>query len=315
VNRDVSGRALAVALLGVLAGFVGCGGSSKSQSAPAGGTANDAGRGGASATGGRNATGGSTTGGVGGSQGGRAGGAGRSAGGTQAGTSGAGGASGTPSGGTAGSGGGLGGSAGEDVSPGGEGSDAGNGGAAPCRDLCVAGAPECCLPALRCVETVPSCRIDVLSENLGVVYDYAELEAEVATLSPDFIVSIADEDIAWAATDPLASERFEFRLDAAASVLHGAVLSTIHGHPFLLSCDERVLFVGLGYMREGAAAIRTPVLHVEEASNGAVTLLLGAYQGAWYGFGSGNGDLVLRERIDRPELRTALCARGILNKL
>jgi hypothetical protein len=161
---------------------------------------------------------------------------------------------------------------------------------------------------------VPPCRIYVLSATVDVIYDYAELEEEMATLSPVIIVSIADSDIAWAATDPLPSARFELRLDAAAALLHGDVLADLHGHPFRFSCDGRELFVGVGYLRGGAAAIQTPVLHGERDTNGVVTLLLGAYQGAWI-FGGGGSDAALRERIDRPELRAALCARGILSEL
>jgi hypothetical protein len=54
-------------------------------------------------------------------------------------------------------------------------------------------------------------------------------------------------------------------------------------------------------------------LHCERDKNGVVTLLLGAHQGAW--ILGGGSDLVVQERIDRAELRAALCARGILNEL
>jgi hypothetical protein len=43
-------------------------------------------------------------------------------------------------------------------------------------------------------------------------------------------------------------------------------------------------------------------------------LRLGAWQGAWLDLG-GVGETEARERIDRPELRAALCARGVLQEL
>jgi hypothetical protein len=206
--------------------------------------------------------------------------------------------------------------AGKTTADGGEdGNEGGSGGAVACQDLCMADTPECCGPALRCVEVVPTCRIDVLAATINVIGSYRELEAQVATLPPDLLVSITDADIAWAGADPVASLRFELRLDAAASTLHADALSEVDFmHPFLLSCSDRRLFVGVGYPRQSAQAFQTPVLHVEQAADGAVTLLLGTHNGVWYGFGDPD-DPAVRERIDQPELRAALCARGILDQL
>jgi hypothetical protein len=94
-----------------------------------------------------------------------------------------------------------------------------------------------------------------------------------------------------------------------------AIFKAAHNKPFRLSCDEQELFVGVLYPREGAAALRTPVLHIEDelGDSERIVLLLGAWQGAW-GIPTA-GDVTLRERIDRSELRASFCARGILNEL
>jgi hypothetical protein len=65
----------------------------------------------------------------------------------------------------------------------------------------------------------------------------------------------------------------------------------------------------------GAAALDTPVLH-EARENGVLILRLGAYQSAWVGMGVDQpATSPLRERIDRSELRAALCRRGVLHVL
>lgn len=57
------------------------------------------------------------------------------------------------------------------------------------------------------------------------------------------------------------------------------------------------------------------MISVEQAKDGAVVLELGAFDGAWTtSFGNG-GTLEDRTRIDRPELRAAFCARGLLGVL
>lgn len=278
---------LALAVLAFNAGFAGCGGSSTHGAA---GT-----------------VGGASSAGVAGVQAGRDGHA------LDGGAPATAGISGAASGGAVGGGEGL---AGQTTAGGGEdANEGGSGGAMACQDLCMADTPECCGPALRCVEVVPACRIDVLAATINSIGSYAQLEAQVATLPSDLLVSITDADVAWAGADPVSSMRFELRLDAAASTLHADALSKVDAmHPFLLSCSDRRLFVGVGYARHGAQAFETPVLHVEQAPDGAVTLLLGTHNGVWSGFGDPD-DPAVRERIDQPELRAALCARGILNQL
>jgi hypothetical protein len=305
-------RCVALLLATGVAASAGCGRSSSPRSAPPVAGASGAGRG--AATGGASGAGGSSTsGGVAGTLGSPGGSGAVSAGGSTAATSGAAGTSGSSTGGSSGASGGLGGSAGEDTSKAGEGSDAGAGGAASCQDLCKPGKPECCTLDLRCVERVPACRFDVLVATVSTTYDYAELEAKVAALSPDVQVSFTDEDIATAATDPQSSGRFEFHLTAEASAERAGDLLNADLHPFVLTCDGQRLFVGVGYFRGGAAALRTPVLHVERDTDDTLVVRLGAIQGAW-GF-EDQTPLEYRQRIDRAELRAALCARGILDKL
>jgi hypothetical protein len=83
---------------------------------------------------------------------------------------------------------------------------------------------------------------------------------------------------------------------------------------FRVSCDEKELFVGVTYLEYGAAAMMVPVLHIQQDVAGTVVFRLGAWQSAWAITGLFEND-VARARIDRPELRAALCARGILNEL
>jgi hypothetical protein len=205
----------------------------------------------------------------------------------------------------------AGGTAGSDPSDAGE-SSGGAGGT--CQDLCTDEAPACCTEPLGCVESIPTCRIDIFAEFVSIPSDYEELQSEVATLTGGIEISIPSAEVEWAAADAFPSPRFEFRLTEEASVTHTALKELYETRPFRLSCNDRELFVGVTYMLIGAAAIRTPVLHIEEAESGAIRLLLGAWQGAW-GLTSSTGDVTLRERIDRPELRAAYCGRGILDEL
>jgi len=178
--------------------------------------------------------------------------------------------------------------------------------------LCTNQAPACCTEELRCVESIPTCRIEVLAETVGVVYEYADLEQEIAALSGMVEFTIPLTQVERAAADPPPASRFELTLSVEASSAYQG-LTTAYTQPFRFSCDEQTLFVGVIYMLEGAAAIRTPMIDTEEDENGALVVRLGARIGAW-----GLPELVeesLRERIDRPELRAALCARGILGVL
>lgn len=152
----------------------------------------------------------------------------------------------------------------------------------------------------------------MLATRLDVIYEYADLQAAIAALSGVVEVTIPLSEVERAAADPPPAARFELMFDSAASAEIGA-LASLSGHPFRLSCDDQELFVGVIYPRGGAAAIETPVLHIETSEDGSPVLWLGARQGAWIPVGTGNQEL--RERIDRAELRAGFCARGILGEL
>jgi hypothetical protein len=305
-SRGACGLALFVAC----AGFVACGGSSKSKGAASTGGTGNAGTGG---------TGGSDTAGRGGSAGSAQSGSSSAVGGAASGSAGA---SGETAGGAgdgegvagAESSGGTGGSAAVAGAGGEGGSHAGEssgGSGHDCRDSCEA-APACCSDELRCVESAPSCRIDVLVEEVDVIYEYADLVTEIASLTGEVELSVPLTYVVRAAADPPPAARFEMTLGSEASIELAALLS-MDRHPFRVSCDGEELFVGVVYMLEGAAAIRTPVLHVGEADGGALVLRLGALQGAWL-FGDAV-DVEYSQRIERTELRAGFCERGILDEL
>ena len=311
-------RARAIgALFAFHAGLVACGQSSKSRPggpvveppASAGQDHTDAGSSGTGA-----GHGGSATAGRGGSEGGAG------AGGTV--TSGAGGGAGTGNAGTGNGGAGNGGGAGLSGGIGGEvlgtGGDpaAGAAGEGDCQDLCAPGAPACCTSELACVSRVPTCRIDVLVGRVGVIYDYSELEEKVAALSGDVEFSLADTDIDWASAEAPLASRIELHLTREASSAHRDALASpgTDTQPFRFVCDDRTLFVGVIYLIYGAAALQTPVLHVDDVENDAIVLKLGAWQGAWF-LSTSSDTSEFRARLDRPELRATFCARGALSVL
>lgn len=190
---------------------------------------------------------------------------------------------------------------------------AGTAGANSCRDLCAEAGPACCIDELRCVTEAEACRFDVLVDTVGVTYEYSVLEQKFAAATGAVSFSLSDADLVSVATDPPPSARFELHLTDDASAAAAAFLPKAYGHLFKFSCDARTLFVGVVYPSEGAAALDTPVLHVMEGQGAELVLHLVAWQSAWW------SPEIKREalagRIDRPELRGAYCARGILSEL
>lgn len=195
------------------------------------------------------------------------------------------------------------------------GSSAGSSGAggASCVDACELHGAACCVGSKRCLEPGDSCVLDILSATVGVIYEYDDLEQEISELPSDILISIADTDIAFAAADPSPAARFEFELTPEASELHGPPLDDASIHPFWLSCNGERLFAGVTHVSYGAAAIKTPVLHLGRNNEGRWVLALGAWLGAW--LNATSSDPTLAERIDRPELRAAFCQRGALSEL
>ena len=180
--------------------------------------------------------------------------------------------------------------------------------------MCELYGPPCCFESGDCIQPGSSCVVDVLSTRVSTTYEYADLEQEVASIPQDVLVSFTDADIEWAAAEPSPASRIEMHMTPQASSEYGTVLEGADLHPFRFSCDGQELFVGLFYLMMGAAAINTPVLHVERDAEDLVVLHLGAFQGAWP-IGRPTGPAGARERIDRPELRAVFCQRGALQEL
>ncbi len=223
---------------------------------------------------------------------------------------GASGASGGSGGAVGGSGGTPGGSSGASGAVGGSG---GAGGVGGCIDVCGLYGPACCFSSAACIEFGQRCVVDVLSASVATIYEYPELQHELSSIPQDVLVSFTDADIAWAAAEPSPASRIEMHMTPEASSAHGAALEGAGLHPFRVSCDGQELFVGVIYEMIGAAAIKTPVLHVARDAENSVVLSLGAVQGAWLMGGLASPES--KERIDRPELRAAFCQRGVLREL
>jgi hypothetical protein len=159
------------------------------------------------------------------------------------------------------------------------------------------------------------CRIDVLDGRIEIPDAYADLQQNIAGLSGDVLFSVTDADVVAAAAEPQFAARFAFDLSPEASATYGAELMSALFKPFRLSCDDQELFVGVVYYEDGQAPLETPVLHVRQLADNAVVLELGAWEGAWTEEEAFAGDQdAERVRIDRPELRAAFCARGILSQ-
>lgn len=190
--------------------------------------------------------------------------------------------------------------------------------AAGCIDVCGLYGPSCCFGSGTCVQPGQSCFFEVLSAGIGVTYEYAALEQKLASLPQDVLISFADTDITWAAADPSPAARIEMHMSPQASLLYGSALESPYpDHPFRVSCGGQSLFVGVTYFIGGAAAIKTPVLHVARDAQNLVVLRIGAWQGAWIGTGSTKDPAAVEaeKRIDRSELRAAFCQRGALKAL
>jgi len=188
-------------------------------------------------------------------------------------------------------------------------------GASGCVDVCTLYGDACCVWSDPCLVPTGSCTFEVLAASVDTTYQYADLESKVAALPQDLSVSFTDHDIAWAAADPWPAGRIELHLTDDAASRYGTILDGARdGRVFRVSCGGQSLFVGVFYIWYGEAALDTPVLH-EARENGVVMVRLGAYEGAWMGLDLTPATSPLRERIDRSELRAALCRRGILHVL
>ena len=223
----------------------------------------------------------------------------------------------TGGGGDAGSGGVVGSGGSDTGGTGGSSNDGGSAdGASGCVDVCALYGEACCVWSDPCLVPTSSCTFDVLAASVDTTYQYADLETRVAALPQDLSVSFTDQDIAWAAADPWPAGRIELHLTDDAASRYGTTLDGARdGRVFRVSCGGQSLFIGVFYIWYGEAALDTPVLH-EARENGVLMVRLGAYEGAWMGMGLTLSTFsALKERIDRSELRAALCRRGVLHVL
>jgi hypothetical protein len=183
-----------------------------------------------------------------------------------------------------------------------------------CVDVCELYGQACCTSSVRCVSADASCVVQVFDTRAMINYEYVALEELVASLPPLFLASVSTADIVSSAAEPSPTSRIELHLSAQASSAYGTALEGADLHPFRVSCAGQSLFVGQVYQPQGAAALKTPVLHVLRDADDAIVLRLGAWQGAW-AFAGATGDIAARERIDRSELRSTLCLAGALQPL
>jgi hypothetical protein len=167
---------------------------------------------------------------------------------------------------------------------------------------------------MGCVNSASTCVIDVLAGRAGTTYEYVDLEAKVAAMPQDVLISLKDSDFDWAAADPAPSARFQLHMTASAAARYGSTLiSCDPTQPFRVSCGGNSLFVGVMYIWYGQAALDTPVMDAIFDAKNELSLYLGAWEGAWLGLGA--RPVELKERIDRPELRAMFCHRGALKQL
>ena len=124
------------------------------------------------------------------------------------------------------------------------------------------------------------------TKPVRTAYDYASLEAATRSLQTgDAALTLTELDIEQCQVDPAPSSRLLLRLTKAASTQHAAFLrATKDTQPFFVTLDDKKLYVGVVYTMYGAAAIKTPVLHIDD-QNGRVELKLGTHVGAWVGWG------------------------------
>lgn len=250
-------------------------------------------------------TGGSSFAGEGGTEG-AAGGTGGTTGGTGSGRGGSGGDAGSAAGGSSsGAGGGE---------PGGA-PAGGEGGGGNCVDVCALHGEACCIPNVECVSSESNCLFEVLAATVGGTYPYDELEQRVLALPQDLLLSFTLDDVEWVAAEPSPAARIELHMSDELADRHAATLAAAFSNPFRVSCDGQRLFVGMFWMLEGAAYFDSPVLHVAVDEGGERLILrLGALMPSWQR-AAVTVPVESRQRLDRAELRAALCLHGPLREL
>jgi hypothetical protein len=150
-------------------------------------------------------------------------------------------------------------------------------------------------------EVVPEYRLEVRRERLGVIYEHAEVEARVAALDWSSPIVVQGNDIA------------EYRVDGetqglsvqlvltpeAAARLGDELVAAEEAAPFRVLLGGEVLVVGLIYFPMGAAALTSPILHVERGEQLVVHL------DERIGMGMGMAAPEGQRLVDRAEIRDA----------
>jgi hypothetical protein len=154
---------------------------------------------------------------------------------------------------------------------------------------------------------VPEYRLELRRERLGVIYEHAEVEARAAALDWSSPIVIRGEDVAEYRVE---GEQQGLRVQLVLTPEAGArlgdeLLGAEEAAPFRVVFDGDVVFVGLVYFPMGAAALTSPILHVEPGER----VVVGIDERIGMGMAmAAEGNL----RVDRPELREAFRRAGAL---
>lgn len=155
-------------------------------------------------------------------------------------------------------------------------------------------------------------RLDVYDAQLGVVYEYDALETRMGEVQPPVAIGLSGEDVSRYRVLEEPGLGVELVLSESASRRLGAALRGLHeAAPFAVYLEGRRLYVGVVYTPMGAAAIRTPILHVEERE-GRLTLRIDEHIGAGFGDELPAGVPPWPRRVDVAVLRRAFRAVGAL---
>lgn len=156
-------------------------------------------------------------------------------------------------------------------------------------------------PARPRGEVVPEYRLELRRERLGVIYEHAEVEARVAALDWSSPIVIQGSDIAeYRVEGENQGLRVQLVLTPEAGARIGDELVAVEeAAPFRVVLGGEVLVVGLVYFPMGAAALTSPILHVERGEQ--VVVQLDERIGMGIGMAAAEGSL----RVDRPEIRDA----------
>ena len=148
------------------------------------------------------------------------------------------------------------------------------------------------------------------ADTVGVQYEYeAFLERFARGAGPE-VARIDECDVESVSVGPAPSPVIGLRLTSASGArLRGVLEAAQETQPFTVTVRDERLFAGVVYSSYGAAAIRSPVVHVSVGDD-AVVLHVGAIQGAAFL----KVTPAEAARIDRSELRDVFRRLGKLRE-